>query len=156
MILLFIFLLFAFEASYEGIYDRGLKTLSGVIEFVYRTTIMTMILLWIYEIPISILNNVSVPLWQFILGTLLFRYMFFDQIYNLFKKHKLFYIGTIKIYDKIFRKFLKITNFPSISFQVWTKIIFGSSGIALMGYPLISAGILIGFVTLSALSLIFK
>jgi len=151
MLLLIIFILFSLEAIYEALFDRRHKTFSSVIELFYRIVVLLSVFAWIYGFKVPL--TISTPQDSFVLfliGVALFRYMFFDQVYNLVRGNRLFYIGLVKYYDQIFRWFLKKTRFPETGFQIATKIVFGLIGISLMGFDIvariISAVILISII----------
>jgi len=133
MIFLLVTLLFVLEAIYEALYDRNHKTISGYIEFFYKSLVLSGLFLWLYGYSFSFFEIRQDNLIMFLVGVILYRYMIFDPIYNLVRGNRLFYIGTTKTYDRLLRKFLKKAKWEPNFFMSITKLIFGLLGIHFMG-----------------------
>ena len=101
MILLFAILFNSLEAVYEGLYDKGIKLWSGIVEFVLKAIIIFVCLNWFAGIHPMIHYE---PLWKTILGFVFIRFLIFDIIYNLTRGLQWNYIGNTKIYDKLISK----------------------------------------------------
>lgn len=148
MLLLIVFLLFTMEAIYEALHDQGLKIASAYIEFFYRIIVLTGLFAWFYQFKAPSLGEIQQESFVlFLIGCTLFRYMFFDQIYNLLRGNRLFYIRIVKWYDTAFRYFIKWSKLPPDHFLFTSKVILGLIGIKLMGYPKVALYILTILIT---------
>jgi len=110
-----------FEALYESLRDSNHKTAGGIVEFLYLFGVTAMILVlvtgtFIIKVP-------YLPMVKVILGYLFLRFALFDAIYNLVSGLPLFYIGSTKVYDKIFKWFFDWTKFPKEHFLAMVKLI---------------------------------
>ena len=101
------------DAGRDALYDRGKKTLSGVIDLVYLTGMICGVVLLKGE-------------WEWILVYGCLRYILFDPIYNLLRGVQrpgcvayLFYVGTTKPFDILLRK---IFNENVIHFLFITRL----------------------------------
>ena len=102
MILLFTILFNALEAISEGLYDRGSKLLSGIIEFVKTALIVLICVLWFKGI---VYYTTDKDFWSLIISFVLVRYFMFDWVYNIFRGvNSMFFIGNTKLFDKLLRK----------------------------------------------------
>lgn len=133
MIFLLVTLLFVLEAIYEALYDRNHKTISGYIEFFYKSLVLSGLFLWLYGYSFSFFEIRQDSITMFLIGVILYRYMIFDPIYNLVRGNRLFYIGTTKTYDRLLRKFLKKAKLEPNFVMSITKLILGLLGIHFMG-----------------------
>ena len=119
LIIIMAFFLIIFEAIPEGLKDNGRKMMAGFFQFIY---------LFIISITIfSFLSGVCIPyegksLIKLIAGYGLLRYAIFDIIYNLSADNEIFFVGSTKMYDKIWQWFFKVTKFPAAHFLWLTKI----------------------------------
>jgi hypothetical protein len=129
MNLLIVTLLIALEASHEGFADRGEKLLGGLLEFAYIAFFTTIIILW--STGGSWAGN-TVGFNNMIIGYLLIRYALFDVIYNAARGVNIFFIGTTKLYDRLWKRFLDWTKFPDIHFLLWTKFLCLLIGLSLL------------------------
>lgn len=119
--------LIIFEAVYEGLRDRGKKTIAGVIEFIYLSVITLIVYAWLSGYLIFHVNN---PLFILTIGGyVLVRYALFDPVYNKCRGNDLWYIGNTKIYDKLLGWFFRWTKFPKEDFLPWTRLIALAIGI---------------------------
>lgn len=121
MLLLASILLILLEAIPEGLADRGLKTIAGVIEFVYRAMVTLIVFAWL--IGFHLFHVEYENLFYIIGGYLLLRFAIFDVVYNLIRGLSIFYIGTTKLYDKVWQWFFKVTGFPKDQFFSMVKFI---------------------------------
>lgn len=121
MIFLIVLFLIVLEAVSEGLYDNGSKTLSGVFEFILRVVTMLVVLFWLYGINSPFIYEL--PLWQLIGGYVLLRFALFDAVYNLIRCLPVFYIGSTKIYDKLWRKFFSWSGISSEHLLFMAKLI---------------------------------
>ena len=118
MILLFTILTNALEAVYEGLYDNGKKTISGIIEFVQKLIGITTVAYVTYGLTVG---TIDIPLWKIITGFVLIRFLIFDYIYNKTRGIPLYYTGTTKLYDKL------LSKVPG-HFILFVKVILGIVG----------------------------
>jgi len=95
-ILIALFLIF-FESIPEALYDRGKKTLSGVLEFIYLI-VVTFAVFAVFNGVILI--NADTCLWRVLVGYALLRFAIFDVAYNLARGNSLLFIGSSKLFDK--------------------------------------------------------
>ena len=103
MYMLIILCLTALEAIYEGLYDKGIKALSGVIELIYKVILYASLILMIQNI--NLFNSINKPgILEMVIGFLFVRFALFDMIYNITRGNPLFYLGTTKLYDRILSK----------------------------------------------------
>lgn len=161
--LLVFFGLIFLEAFYETNYDSGKKTLSGLVEFILRALTTIALFAWMVGKDFSTLWTVDVALWRLVVGYLLIRYSLFSIIYNLFRsdlKLDIFYVGQVKLYDKLLRGFLQKTGFPPSVFLGVTKLMTFILGAHIIELKYISitvtlSVIVIGFL-LPIISLIIK
>lgn len=144
MIFLFVTILFVLEALYEALYDRGIKTVSGYIELLYKTITLSGLFLWLYGYNLGFLEIRQDNLIMFLVGVVLYRYMIFDPIYNFVRGNSLFYIGTTKTYDRLLRKLLKWAKQEPTYVMSLTKLVLGVLGIHFMGETGIAT--IIGFI----------
>lgn len=128
MLLLICLFLIISEAVYEALYDEGKKTISGLIEFFYKAVVTVMALLWLsgqYNLHLPV-----IPFWKVLLGFLFLRFALFDAVYNLMRRLPLFYVGSSKVYDKLWGWFFRLTKFPKEHFLAMLKFIFLLIGIS--------------------------
>ena len=130
MILLLFLIIISLEAIYEGLDlisknypDRGYKLWSGVFEFVYRVIVMLIIFLWIANYHFSHIYSYHVSFWHIFGGFILLRFALFDIIYNLIIGEPIFYVGSTKIYDKIWSWFFRWSGIPRDHFFAMFKLI---------------------------------
>lgn len=121
MNLLIAFLLIIFEAVPEALCQRGNKTIAGVIEFFYRAAFT--ILLFAGPVAIWYFSFYSTHYWYVISGYILIRFAIFDLIYNLVAGNVPFYIGTVKLSDKVQRVFFRWTKFSPEHFMFMVKLL---------------------------------
>jgi len=127
MILLFTIVFNLLEAIYEGLYDRGKKVASAIIEFILKAGIVTVCLLWFSGYRFLIYHWPPIPLWKVFCGFGFVRFLIFDITYNLANGQKWNYYGTVKFYDRIMQKLG--------GFSWFIKIILGIMGVVfLMGW----------------------
>ena len=101
MILLFTILFNVLEAVYEGLYDRGIKLWSGIVEFIQKGIVVFICINWFAGIhPIVHFA----PVWKGVVGFVFVRFLIFDVVYNLVRGLRWNYIGNTKIYDKVMAK----------------------------------------------------
>ena len=120
MILLITLFLIITEAVYEGLSDRGLKPLAGVLEFIYKAFITLSIFAWLCRIDIY---YTSISYWYIIGGYLLLRFALFDYTYNLVVGNPLFYLGDTKYYDKLLGGFFRWSGIPPEHFLFMFRLI---------------------------------
>lgn len=120
MILLTALFLIIFKASSDGLATKGHKTIAGVIDFIYTSIVTMIVFAWIMGM---ILFNYGHSFAFIIGGFLLLRFALFDIIFNLFVGENIFFIGSTKLFDKIWQKFFDWTHFPSGYFLGMLKFI---------------------------------
>lgn len=120
MTLLIFLILIISEALYEGLYDNGKKALAGVLEFFSKLLTMGMIILWLNGTDYEFVRR---ELWVLIGGYILLRFALFDAVYNLIRCLPVFYIGSTKIYDKLWRKFFSWSGISSEHLLFMVKLI---------------------------------
>ena len=127
MILLLFLVLILLEASYEALqrsWKDMLKTLAGVLEFVYRAIIMLGLFAWIADIrPHELINLKDYSYLELLGSFVLLRFALFDACYNIITRQPVFYVGDTKIYDKMFRWFFTSTHIPKEHFLFMFKLI---------------------------------
>jgi len=101
MILIFTILWNALEAIADGLYDKGKKTISGVIEFIGKLVGIFTVAYVTYGITVY---TIDIPVWKIILGFVFVRFLIFDYIYNITRGLEFEYIGNTKLYDKFLQK----------------------------------------------------
>jgi hypothetical protein len=129
MNLLIVTLLIILEAGHEGLADRGSKLLGGVIEAFYLLFVTFIIIMW--STGGSWTGN-TVGFVNMGIGYLLLRYALFDIVYNATRGVNIFFIGTTKLYDRLWKRFLDWTRFPDIHFLLWTKLLCLLIGLSLL------------------------
>ena len=97
MNLLIALFLILFESIPEALYDRGKKTLSGVLEFIYLIVVTFAVFAVFNGL---ILRSPDTCLWRVLVGYVLFRFAIFDLVYNLIRGNRLSYIGDTKFFDR--------------------------------------------------------
>ena len=107
MILIVLISLIILEAVHEGLYDRGLKRWSDLPESLFLIVIIYGVVFIQAE-------------WIWILIYILYRYSFFDAIYNLCAGNNILYTGETKFYGRtlnaIFNKIGKMFPKPHVLF----------------------------------------
>jgi hypothetical protein len=104
MILLFTILFNLLEAIYEGLYDRGKKVASGIIELIFKSGVVTVCLLWFSGYRFLLYHWPPIPLWKVFLGFVFVRFLLFDITWNLARGVSWNYYGTVKWYDRTMAK----------------------------------------------------
>lgn len=122
MILLLTILTNALEAIYEGLYDNGKRTISGIIELFQKLIGITTVVYVTYGLTVG---TIDIPLWKIIVGFILVRFLLFDYIYNKTRGLHLYYQGMTKIYDRL------LSNVPA-HFILFIKVIAGIIGIVFL------------------------
>jgi hypothetical protein len=89
------------EAVYEGLYDNGKKTISGIVELLHKLVVVGTTAFVTYGVTVG---TIDTPIWKLILGFVFIRFLLFDYIYNITRKLPLGFIGTTKIYDRVMSK----------------------------------------------------
>ena len=112
--------LIVFEQTADGLALAGHKTIAGIIEFVYLSGITLGLFAWLsgqrrYDYRPGFLRIIG--------GYVLLRFALADLIFNLSAGLPLFYIGSTKIYDKIWQWFFEWTQFSEIHFLFMFKLI---------------------------------
>lgn len=110
-----------FEAVYEAMAQRGKKTIAGVIEFFYHAGVAFIIFSWSTGYFRSGLINDN--FWFILFGYVLIRFALFDVVYNLICKNPVFYIGSTKLYDKMFSWFFRWSGIAPNHFLFMFKLI---------------------------------
>lgn len=127
MLLLISLALILLEAIYEGLADRGQKTIAGALEFLYRAATLTAVYAWFA----GFMPIVTVAYFGYaIAGFILLRFAIFDFAYNLTVGLPMFYVGSTKVYDKAMTWFLEKTNWPPEYFLGWIKFLLGLVAVA--------------------------
>ena len=122
--------LILFEAIPEGFYDRGWKTIAGVLQSVYLIVITLSLFCWITQTTV-IDWHYSPYIIKIIIGYLFVRFAIFDIIYNLSRGNSIFHIGRTKLYDRIIGWIM--TKFKvQIILYMWVKFILFVMGIAFL------------------------
>lgn len=125
MILLFTFLFNLLEAAYEGLYDRGKKTASFVLEMILKVGVVIICLYYLSGYRFLLYE--LIPMWKVFLGFVFVRWLVFDPTWNIARGVKWNYYGTTKLYDRIM--------FELGGFGWMMKIICGTIGVVfLMGW----------------------
>lgn len=101
MILLFTILFNLLEAIYEGLYDRGKKVLSNILELILKAGILFICLAWFGGYSFLYYHWPPIPIWKVALGFVFVRFLLFDVAWNLARGVKWNYYGTTKIYDRV-------------------------------------------------------
>ena len=65
----------------------------------------------------------SVPLWKLIVGFVFIRFAIFDIAFNLTFGLPIYFIGTTKLYDRLWQWFFRVTGFPVNHFFGMLKFI---------------------------------
>jgi hypothetical protein len=131
-VLLALFLIL-FEAFNEGLRERGLKGIAGLIEFIYLAVITLIAFQWVRGE--STFNVVKDTYTITIIGYVFFRHTFFDPVLNIITKQRLFYIGRTKWSDKTMRLFFDKTNLSPDHVLFMTRLISFCIGLTfLMGW----------------------
>ena len=139
MLLLGIIVFFTvLEAVHEGLALRGKGTIAGVIELVKLAGLPALIIIVYLDTQYD--NDYFQPFdsWRFfrfflphlILGWIFVRYALFDGIHNIAAKLDLYYIGTVKFYDR-FIGWLFRHQYPEPSFWV-PRIVLLLAGVSLL------------------------
>lgn len=112
--------LIIFEAVPEALSDKGKKTTSGVLEFIYLAAVTLAVFAVVngYSLPRKDINP-----YYIIGGYVLLRFALFDLIYNFVRRNELFYIGKTKLSDKVWNWFFKKTRIPAGHFLPMLKFI---------------------------------
>ena len=132
-----------FESVPEALADRGKKAIAGNLEFVYRTVVTVLVFAWANQNVIGsnayaelslfeFLLNFILNYWTVLVGYVLLRFALFDPLRNVCAGMPLFYIGSTKLYDKIWQSFFKWTKFPPEHFFAMFKFIALLIGITLL------------------------
>jgi len=116
--LMVVLFLVVFEGVYEGLADRGLKGIGGVIEFTYRIGVLFMVVSW--SCGGSWVGETCGWV-NMMVGYVLLRYAVFDAVYNVSCGNPVFFVGSTKYYDRAWRWFFDKTKFPDSTFLLWTK-----------------------------------
>ena len=111
-----IIILIVLDALKDSLYDRGAKTISGVIDLVYLSVMICGVVLMHGD-------------WIWIVIYVCLRYALFDLIYNLIREKEIFYIGTTKPIDILIRR---IFHENAVHFLFITKLVALISAVALM------------------------
>ena len=101
MILLLTILWHTLEAIADGLYDKGKKTISGIVEFIGKLITIGTTAYVTYGV---VVGSIDIPIWKLIAGFVFVRFLIFDFIYNVTRGLSLWYIGNTKIYDKVMIK----------------------------------------------------
>lgn len=99
------------EAVYEGLYDNGKKTVSGIVEFLHKLVVVGTTAFVTYGVTVGMID---IPVWKLILGFVFIRFLLFDYTYNITRKLPLGFIGTTKIYDKVMSKLTSWGHFVKV------------------------------------------
>lgn len=118
MILLLTILTNALEAIYEGLYDNGKKTVSGIIEMCYKFIGVFTVAYITYGLTAGL---ILIPFWKIIIGFIFIRFLIFDYTYNKIRGLSLYYQGTTKLYDQM------LSSVPG-HFILFVKVIAGIVG----------------------------
>lgn len=121
MILFTALFLILFEAIPEALSLREIKTVAGIIEFIYRMVITVIIFAWLVNFQIFHCHYEAIG--YIIGGYLLLRFALFDIIFNWCAGLPIFFIGKTKLYDKFWYWFFKTTHFPINHFFITVKFI---------------------------------
>ena len=113
-----IIILIILHALKESLYDRGVKTISGVVDLVYLSIMICGVVLMKGD-------------WIWIVIYVCLRWSVFDIIYNLIRRLPIFYIGTTKPIGIVARA---VFHDNAIHFLFITKLAAFISGVALMIY----------------------
>jgi len=111
-----IIILIVLDALRDSLYDRGAKTVSGVIDLVYLSIMICGVVLMKGD-------------WIWIVIYVCLRWAVFDIIYNLIRRLPIFYIGTTKPIGIVARR---VFHENAIHFLFITKLAALFSAIALI------------------------
>jgi len=111
-----IIILIVLDALKDSLYDRGAKTVSGVIDLIYLSVMICGVVLMHGD-------------WIWIVIYVCLRWSVFDIIYNLIRGLPIFYIGTTKPIGRIIRA---VFHENSVHFLFITKLMALFSAIALI------------------------
>lgn len=117
------------EAIPEALSDNGRKTAAGIIEFLNLAVVTLIVFAWLNCVYPKGIRWQPAHYWQLIGGYVLLRFALFDLVYNLMRKHPLFYIGMTKLQDKLLRKFFTRTRIPAEHMLFMLKLISLAIGI---------------------------
>jgi len=113
-----IIILVVLDALKDSLYDRGAKTVSGVIDLVYLSVMICGVVLMHGD-------------WLWIVIYVCLRWSIFDVIYNLIRGLPIFYIGTTKPIGMVVRR---VFHENAVHFLFITKLAALVSGTALIIY----------------------
>jgi hypothetical protein len=139
MTLLWIIVFFTIlEAVHEGLALRGKGTVAGMIEAIKLAGLPALIIVVYFDTqydqdyfnPFYPWKFYRFFLPHFILGWLFVRYALFDGIHNLAAKLDLYYIGTVKFYDRILARITK-KQYPGPTFWI-PRILLLAAGVSLL------------------------
>lgn len=112
--------LIVFEQIADGLSLAGHKTTAGIIEFIYISGITLGLFAWVKGIKRF---DYSLGFFRVLGGYVLLRFALADLVFNLSAGLPLFYIGTTKLYDKIWQWFFEWTQFSQVHFLFMFKLI---------------------------------
>jgi len=121
MILLLTILWHSLEAIADGLYDKGKKTISSIVEFINKLVAIGTTAYVTYGV---VVGSINIPVWKLIAGFVFIRFLIFDTIYNLTRGLPWNYVGSTKLYDKVLAK--------TGSWGWFLKAILGIVGIAFL------------------------
>ncbi len=136
ILLAIIILLTVLEAIHEGLVSRQEGSwVPGEIENIKLFIILSLIPVFIWY---NGYDDYLVQPWKFwslflpkyIIGWVCIRYALFDIIYNISAGNKWYYIGRVKLFDRLMRKFTK--KIPRSYFSFWTRFLTLILGISLI------------------------
>ena len=111
-----IIILIVLDALRDSLYDRGAKTVSGVVDLVYLSIMICGVVLMKGD-------------WIWIVIYVCIRWSMFDIIYNLIKGLPIFYIGTTKPIGMVVRR---VFHENAVHFLFITKLVALISAVALI------------------------
>jgi len=127
-----IFLVVIFlDAIGDALYDRKLKTLSGVLQSILLGFFVTCVCLMDAPVILRPVDHAGV-IWLLV-GYVCLRYALFDYVYNVARDINIFYTGSTKLLDKFWRWWFRVTKIPAPHWFLMTRfmaLLFGLHSIA--------------------------
>jgi hypothetical protein len=112
--------LIVFEQIPDGLELAGHKTIAGIITFLYSAGITLGLYAWLLGVRRYEYRPVVL---RVVLGYVLVRFAIADLVFNISAGLPLFYIGTTKLYDKIWQAFFAWSHIPEAHFLWMFKLI---------------------------------
>ncbi len=115
-----VFLVIIFlDAIGDALYDKKLKTLSGVLQSILLGFFITCVCLFDSPAIIRAINY-SGAVWLFV-GYVCLRYALFDYTYNVVRGLYIFYTGSTKLMDRFWNWWLQWSKIPDVHWFFMTR-----------------------------------